>query len=83
MEIITIIMNYDIRISWFCLSTTITMTTINNHQDQDGDDDDDDPDDDDDDDPDDHLHLKCQTLSFLPVDRNNKGNVSSRPVGKL
>ena len=71
-EIITIIMNYDIRISCFCLSTTITMTTINNHQDQDGDDDDDD-----------HLHLKCQTLSFLPVDRNNKGNVSSRPVGKL
>ena len=78
MEIITIIMNYDIRISCFCLSTTITMTTINNHQDQDGDDDDDD-----DDDPDDDLHLKCQTLSFLPVDRNNKGNVSSRPVGKL
>ena len=72
MEIITIIMNYDIRISWFCLSTTITMTTIDNHQDQDGDDDDDD-----------YLHLKCQTLSFLPVDRNNKGNVSSRPVGKL
>ena len=71
-EIITIIMNYDIRISCFCLSTTITMTTINNHQDQDGDDDDDD-----------YLHLKCQTLSFLPVDRNNKGNVSSRPVGKL
>ena len=71
-EIIAIIMNYDIRISCFCLSTTITMTTINNHQDQDGDDDDDD-----------HLHLKCQTLSFLPVDRNNKGNVSSRPVGKL
>ena len=29
------------------------------------------------------FHLKCETLAFLPVDRNNKGNVSSRPVGEL
>ena len=32
---------------------------------------------------DDDCHLKCETLAFLSVDRNNKGNVSSRPVGEL
>ena len=31
----------------------------------------------------DDCHLKSETLTFLSVDRNNKGNVSSRPVGEL